>query len=54
MAGQNPVVEIVRQINELSGGLLDALLAEEGGGENAAPAEPEGGEAPPAPPGAPA
>jgi hypothetical protein len=55
----NPLIEILRQINELSGAALDALLSEgggapaEGGGPAGGGAPPEGGGGPvPAPPGA--
>ena len=58
----NPLIEILRQINELSGAALDALLQEGGGGAPAegggpaggggAPPEGGGGGPVPAPPGA--
>jgi hypothetical protein len=60
--GDNPLIEILKQINELSGAALDALLnggggapPEGGGGEaggGAPPPEGGGGGPVPAPPGA--
>ena len=52
MAESNPLVEILKQINELSGAALDALLkGPGGGGGEGAPPEGGGGGGPvPAPP----
>lgn len=55
MDENNPIVEILRQINQLSGAALEALLKEGGGGEGGgAPkpnqAPPREGEKPAGPP----
>lgn len=42
----DPIIEILQQINELSGAALDALTKQGGGGEGAPPAPPGGAPAP--------
>lgn len=43
MDPDNPLVQILQQINELSGSALDALLNGEGGAEGGAVTAPPGG-----------